>query len=163
MTCLAMQVTNIRPPLISMYSTLYSVVCTLCTLSPVWQYRWRISGRPRPRADPWDSSPGWAGPPPPPPAQSSLGAPTEWRSIVEGYIQKRRQRSSLLFGGCVLESHLAARMIWRKVFGRTSILGGWWFGVVLTRRSLNYSEASITPSVHFSIRPILQIILALNM
>ena len=30
---------------------------------------------------------------------------------------------------------LAARMIWRNVFGRTSILGGWWFGVVWTRWS----------------------------
>ena len=27
-------------------------------------------------------------------------------------------------------SDLAARMIWKKVFGRTSILGGWWFGGV---------------------------------
>ena len=52
--------------------------------------------------------------------------------------RKRRQRSSLLFGGRILEcrtSHLAARMIWRKVFGRTTILGGWWFGVVWTRWS----------------------------
>ena len=27
-------------------------------------------------------------------------------------------------------NHLEARMIRRKVFGRTSILGGWWFGGV---------------------------------
>ena len=35
--------------------------------------------------------------------------------------------------GDVLEcrtSHLAARMILRKVFGRTSMLGGWWFDAV---------------------------------
>ena len=42
--------------------------------------------------------------------------------------QKRRQRSSLQFGGPT--SHLAARMSWRKVYGRTFILGGRWFGVV---------------------------------
>ena len=29
-------------------------------------------------------------------------------------------------------SHLAARMFWRKGFVRTSILEGWWFGVVGT-------------------------------
>ena len=47
--------------------------------------------------------------------------------------QKRRQRSSLWFGN-VLEcwtSHLAARMIWTQIFGRTSILVGWWFGRIL--------------------------------
>ena len=40
---------------------------------------------------------------------------------------KRRQRSSLLFGGVVLECHtsyLAAMMIWRKNFGRPSIWEG---------------------------------------
>ena len=34
--------------------------------------------------------------------------------------------------GDVLEchtSHLAARLVWRKVFGRATILGGWWFVV----------------------------------
>ena len=31
---------------------------------------------------------------------------------------------------------LAVRMIWRKVLGRTCILGGWWFGAVWTRWSL---------------------------
>ena len=53
-------------------------------------------------------------------------------TIEEEFIQKRRQRSWLMVGH-VLEcrtSHLAARMIWRKVFGNASILGGWWFGVV---------------------------------
>ena len=29
-------------------------------------------------------------------------------------------------------------MIWRTVFGRTSILGGWWFGVVWTGRSFSF-------------------------
>ena len=38
--------------------------------------------------------------------------------------QKRRHRSSLLFGK-VLYSHLAARSIDMK-----NILGGWWFGLV---------------------------------
>ena len=32
-------------------------------------------------------------------------------------------------------NHLAARMIWKKVFGRTSILVGRWFGMVRTRWS----------------------------
>ena len=51
--------------------------------------------------------------------------------------QKRRQMSSLLFGGHLeyRTSHWAARMIWRNVFGKTSILGGWWLGVVGTRWS----------------------------
>ena len=52
--------------------------------------------------------------------------------------QKRRQRSSLLFGGRTI--HLTARMIWRKVFWRISILGGWWFGVVWTRLIIHFSE-----------------------
>ena len=47
-------------------------------------------------------------------------------------------------------------MIWTKVFGRPSILGGWWFGMMWTGRSSNCSEASIPPSVHFSIHPFLQ-------
>ena len=51
---------------------------------------------------------------------------SHWRRIR----QKRRQQSSLLFGAL---SHLATRMIWRKVFGRTSILGWRWFGVVWTK------------------------------
>ena len=47
--------------------------------------------------------------------------------------------------GDVLEcrsNHLAARIIWPKVFGRTSILLGWWFGMVWTRWS------SIFPSIY---------------
>ena len=45
--------------------------------------------------------------------------------IEQRLIQKKRQRSSLLVGG-----RLAARMIWRQVFERISILVGWWFGLM---------------------------------
>ena len=31
--------------------------------------------------------------------------------------------------------HISARSILKKSFGRTSIVGGWWFGLVRTRRS----------------------------
>ena len=64
--------------------------------------------------------------------------------------QKIRQRSSLLVGWrTVLEcrtNHLVARMIWRTVFGRTSILVGWWFhwfGAVWTRLSSFFSKNPI--------------------
>ena len=49
--------------------------------------------------------------------------------------QKGRQRSSLLDRRNTWMSHfshLEARVIWRKLHGRTSILEGWWFGVVST-------------------------------
>ena len=50
-------------------------------------------------------------------------------------MKKRRQRSSLLVWGCTLEcctDNLAASVIWRQVFWRTSIFAGCWFGVVWT-------------------------------
>ena len=51
-------------------------------------------------------------------------------------------------------SFLAARMIRRKVFGRTSILGGWWFDVVWTGRSSiflkhPFRQASVLLFIHF--------------
>ena len=61
-------------------------------------------------------------------------------------------------------SHLAARMIWRKVFGRTSILGGWcmvWWGVNLM--VIHFYETAIPPSGLSSIHPFLQIILMLTL
>ena len=66
--------------------------------------------------------------------------------------------------GDVLEcrsNHLAARLIWRKVFGRTSLFVGWWFGVVWTRWS-TFFEGSIPPSSLYSIFSLLQIILVQN-
>ena len=79
--------------------------------------------------------------------------------------QKRRQRSSLLFGRrtkmSLLKSYmnatiafLATRMIWRIVFKRTSILGGWWFGVMCTRWSSTFPkhpfcQMSVLLIVHF--------------
>ena len=36
---------------------------------------------------------------------------------------------------CLGTGHLAAWVIWRKLAGKTSILGGWWFRVVWTRWS----------------------------
>ena len=38
--------------------------------------------------------------------------------------------------------HLVARIIWTKVFGRTSISVGWWFGVVWTGWSSIFSKHS---------------------
>ena len=54
---------------------------------------------------------------------------------IEEETDKREGKGRCCCLGDVLEcriSHLAARMIWWKVFERTSILGGWWFGVVWT-------------------------------
>ena len=64
-------------------------------------------------------------------------------------VLKGRQRSSLLvWGGTVLTcrtNHLTARMIWRKLFRKTSILGGCrdlvWCGV----------NQPIFQSIHFAI------------
>ena len=72
--------------------------------------------------------------------------------------QKRRQRSSLLLRGRILEcrnSHLAARMIWRKVFGRTIHFGRVvvWLGV--NQAIIHVSGASILPCVCSSINPFL--------
>ena len=74
-------------------------------------------------------------------------------TVEEGLRQKRRPRSSLLFGGRTYKYHLAARMIWRKVFGRTSILIGWWFGMMWRGMIIHFLQ-----SIH-SIHPLLQIIL----
>ena len=44
----------------------------------------------------------------------------------------KTEEKAKAFGG-ILEcrtNHLTARMILTKVFGRTSILVGWWFGMV---------------------------------
>ena len=51
---------------------------------------------------------------------------------IEQESDRRDGKGRRCWLGDVLEchtSHLAARMILRKVFGRTSILGGWWFGM----------------------------------
>ena len=84
--------------------------------------------------------------------------PSEHRIRIRQRIrQKRRQRSSLLFGG---QTHLAARIIsqiWIKYFERISILGGWWFGLVWTGWS------SMPPSLRSSINPFHQLILGLNL
>ena len=67
-----------------------------------------------------------------------------WRPILphfthrkESDIREGKGRRCCL--GDILEcriSHFAARMIWRQIFKRTSILGGWWFGVMWTGWSL---------------------------
>ena len=91
---------------------------------------------------------------------------TCWHRQEMGEIHRRRiryerkQRSSLILWN-VLESrasHLAARIIWRKVFGRTSILGKvvLKFGMVWTRLS------SIFPKHPFHEVSVLQFILSLN-
>ena len=54
-------------------------------------------------------------------------------TLKESERRERKGRHCRL--GDVLKcrtSHLAARMICRTVFGRTTILGGWWFDVVGT-------------------------------
>ena len=68
---------------------------------------------------------------------------TRWRNVVfnldqydfEEETDRREGKCRHCWLGDVLESrtgHLAARIIWRKDFRRTSILGDWWFGVVWT-------------------------------
>ena len=51
--------------------------------------------------------------------------------------QKRRQRSSLLFRGRNWRPHepFSRKNDFKKTLRKTSILGGWWFGVVWTRWS----------------------------
>ena len=53
-------------------------------------------------------------------------------SIIEEELDRREGKGRRCCLGEVLvcrTSHLAARMIYRIVFARTSIVGGWWFGV----------------------------------
>ena len=71
-----------------------------------------------------------------------------WNKSVPFYHRKRsrdkrRQRWSPFT--------VAARMIWRKVLERKSIFGGWGFGLVRTRRSSIFSEASILSVLLFII------------
>ena len=85
---------------------------------------------------------------------------------VEEDSDRREGKGRRCCLGDVLEcrtSHLAARMILRKGFGRKSLLGGTvvWCGV--TWKIIHFSEAFIPPGVHFSFHPFLQIILALNL
>ena len=84
-------------------------------------------------------------------------------SIAEGFIQKRRQKSLLLLGD-VMPHYLFSskddlkKTIWKNIhFGRVVA----WYGV--SWKIIHFSKASILPSVHFSIHPFLQIILALNL
>ena len=62
-------------------------------------------------------------------------------------------------------SNLAARMVWRTVFGRKSILGGWWFGVVWTGWSYIFPKHPIrqVSVLLTSNHPFLLIILVLNL
>ena len=67
--------------------------------------------------------------------------------------RREGKRSSLLFGGTSLNAALS--------FERTSILGGWWFGIhgVMIK---NVFKASIPPSSLYSINLFLQIKLVEN-
>ena len=68
------------------------------------------------------------------------GASSTVHDIEEG-LYRRVGKGRRCCLGDVFEcrtSQLKARMIWRTVFGRTSILGGWWFGVVWTGRSFSF-------------------------
>ena len=78
---------------------------------------------------------------------------------IEEELDGREGKGRSSWLGDVLEchtSHLAARMIWTKVIRRTntSILGGWWFGVVWTGRSSIFPKhafrhVSIFQFIHF--------------
>ena len=57
-----------------------------------------------------------------------------------------------------LNAVLAARMIWTTVSGWTSILVGWWFGMVCSNDHLFFSNHQFW----YSINPFLQIILVEN-
>ena len=67
--------------------------------------------------------------------------------------QNKMQRSSLLVGG----QNQCRMLAIEQVFGRTSILGGWWFGV--DQMIIRFSKAFIPPSIRSSIQPFLQIVL----
>ena len=87
------------------------------------------------------------------------------RPLKNKHTQKRRPRSSLLFG-TVLEcrtSLLAARMIWIKVFGPNIHFGSVVVWCCVTQMIIHLSAASILPNVRSSFHPFLQIILALNL
>ena len=90
--------------------------------------------------------------------------------LIEEEEEEEEGREGKVLRYCLLgdgiecrTSHLAARMIWRKVFGKTTILGMWWFGVVWTSRSSFLSEASISPSARSPLHPFIKIILVLNL
>ena len=53
---------------------------------------------------------------------------------------------------CCTNRHLAAMMTWRKVFERTSILGGWWIGVSSVNQMI----------FHFSKHPLRQVAIFLS-
>ena len=60
---------------------------------------------------------------------------------------------------------VAARMFWTKVFWTTSILVGWWFGMVRNGRSSIFSKHPFHQVAFalYSIHPFLQIILGVNL
>ena len=69
---------------------------------------------------------------------------------------EEKAKVSLLFGRSTWMphySHLAARMIRTKVFGRTSILEGWWFWYGVNRMIIHFPKASIPPNSRYSIHP----------
>ena len=80
------------------------------------------------------------------------------KNLTEG----KPKRSSLIIEGrnwiecCTID--LAARIIWKNVFGRTSILGGLWFGVVWTGWSSIFSNL-IFSNLPLCQESVLQIIL----
>ena len=84
---------------------------------------------------------------------------TPWWRIIEEETGRREGEVRRCCLGDVREcrtSHLVVRMIWRKVFGRASNLGG--LGglpvrCVVNQMIIQFSEASILPSVRSSIHP----------
>ena len=83
--------------------------------------------------------------------------------IGEVKIQKGRQKVSADGWGtytCTVRrtNHLAARMIWRKVFGWTSVVV--WCGV--NQMIIHFFKASILPGSRYSINPFLEIIMVQN-
>ena len=66
--------------------------------------------------------------------------------VVE--LDRREGKGRRCYWGEVFEwrnNYLAARMIWKKVFERTSTLGGRWFGVVWTERSSIFPKQPFYP------------------
>ena len=91
---------------------------------------------------------------------------TAWLQLgleEEGFIQKRRQRSSVLFGGRIWMPHkpFSSKDFWKKVFENIHFrrVVVW---CCVNWKIIHFSEASIPPSVHFSIHSFLQIILVQN-
>ena len=73
----------------------------------------------------------------PPPRNISQGSIQQADTAYQAYNKDKYRREGKGRHCC---NHLAARIIWRKVFGRTFILGGWWFWCGVNRMIIHFSK-----------------------